>query len=1642
MDLLDTIKIRFRNRTFVVRLILCLAVLLWIVGISIAIVLWLKGVGEKPAEETSERLYFVQYEDNEVVLRANNSVLIGFINGEFDIKTGDQNKAQALKSLLETYQISKVESIALTDGDQLIRLELNLSTASNLDCQRAVQNNDGQFLTKTDCNVEIERDSILKQLISDLDSLGIFESVSTNGVYSISSAPTDTYYNYQWALDNTGQEYPLGYGSGSDTGIAGEDMEMAEVWDTVSENNTVLVAVLDTGVDFTHPDLDEKIWVNVGELNGFGFQTFTDNGGVDVNSNSKLDCVDILSVSNQGNSNLSILYDKVDSDGNGYVDDFCGWDFESETCEDDLNADGICDADGGEDNYMADVYAPGGHGTGVAGIIAAEHNDIGIAGITQNSKILPLRVGDKSGNVNAWLVLKAMNYAIAQGADVVNMSMAGYWNDSSLREAIVSGYNNNIVLVAGAGNAYGSQGVMGYPARYREVIGVTASDANGNLAPYVDNGSEVDVAGYGHNVLSLMSTQSECWISPTYYCNDLNKTEPYAIVSGTSNATPHASGLAALLRSQNPDWNVEQIRQAIVNGAIDDGSVGFDINYGYGKLNAYNSLSYSSIPYVKIISPIINYNSHVDYSAVSEALVISGISSGADITSWSLDLREDGSTSWLQVGLGASLSQDFTVNLDTTKFVDKLYWLRLAVTSASGVTGQDIIPIFINNTYISGPSANDVFGRTQINITGSINPFNFDHYEVSYLKPDGTMSSDFVNISNPSNPVSNGILATVDSTQFPSGDHGKYTIILKAFYTDSSTETDQLSLVIDTTIAENYPLKSVIFDSDPGGLSYANGKFFLAIEDYLDGREVYAYNFLSGAEIFKYPSLMYTTSRPFYLPSFDFDSDGNEEYVYPYFSFASGNKIDIVKQDGSVFQSIDVNVSPECFSISNEFGSIQVSDLDLNGYPEIIVAACKRLFVFENGVEKPEFAVSADLPTVGGTLATGIASADINSDGKKEIIIAARDGIYVWSSVDQDTSGQIDLLWSYSVSGGFDSQPLVADIDRDSQKEIIAGALNGTLYVFSADGSLFDYESDQHPDWPANNPGSSLGYSSAAVANLDGDSDLEIVTQVPSYSPSGINIYIYNPDGTLVSGWPVFISAAAGYNPFISDSMLITDLDLDNQNELIFIVTGAIYAYNSDGTLVSGWPHYLGKYIDLINPLILVEDGVKKYILVAAKPGIIIAYEFDTISTGTSQWLYHSANVQRNGEFENADPVMPRSDLSVQKSVSSSTTYVGDVVDFSANIINNGRDTSTGITLKDSLPSAFEVVQISSDSGVCTVLNNEITCTWESLAIGNSVGVVIRVRALSSGVSTNAVTVSSVTEDLITSNNSASAEVNVLEKSSDLSMSLSADKTQVFPGGSIIYTLKVRNSGPHEAQSVNVQMLFPSELFIGNITSSNLVCTVTGHQVDCVRGLFPVGQEYNVVIETSVGSEAFIEHVAVGGSVSSSVNDPNSANNAAASQVDLYAARLLQNNSWISSQSKIIAFNEKPGSSSPDYSQFGINLVIDYEYWGVSNYSERLQPYTTSYTPSGYTGCKLEFVNPVSKFTMTVTNNRVSLTPVTLKMEAYDATGVLLFSQNISADYNYLQNIYGIESTQKNIKTVTYTVVSNGPYVLDDLKFE
>ncbi|MDD4223736.1 MAG: S8 family serine peptidase [Candidatus Cloacimonetes bacterium] len=348
-----------------------------------------------------------------------------------------------------------------------------------------------------------------------------------------------------------------------------------QAWNYSTGSSQVVVGIIDSGCLINHPDLQDNIYINPGEDPALGLH---DNG--------------------------------IDDDGNGYIDDWCGWDFSDAPELSDTAVGDYLEQDN-------DVEDENFHGTHVAGIVGAVgNNGIGVSGVCWNVKIMPVRAGFRTTAGQGYLqdddAAAAIIYAADNGCHVLNLS----WGDPNyspiIGDACNYAHSKGVTIVASAGNDPGP--ILSYPAKLSSVISVGAINRNRNIAGFSSYGPDMDLVAPGEMVLS------------TY---KLDVGEQFYLQSGTSMSSPFVAGAAALLLSLHPGLTPDEVRSRLLTATDDLGTPGFDLYYGHGLLNTKKLLENTQPPLVYIDQPL-------DHSGITGSVDITGTVAGSDFFRYSV----------------------------------------------------------------------------------------------------------------------------------------------------------------------------------------------------------------------------------------------------------------------------------------------------------------------------------------------------------------------------------------------------------------------------------------------------------------------------------------------------------------------------------------------------------------------------------------------------------------------------------------------------------------------------------------------------------------------------------------------------------------------------------------------------------------------------------------------------------------------------------------------------------------------------------------------------------------------------------------------------------------------------------------------
>ena len=434
-------------------------------------------------------------EDNDLFQKPENKIQGEYVLGEIIVKFTPGTSDKARSDFKSKYNVRSMEKLLKMDQSVNEKSIMNPFIKHGLD---------RLYLMRMSENVDVIK------IVQAFNKNPNVEYAEPNYIVHIDTIPNDLSSSL-WGLHNTGQT----------GGTPDADIDAPEAWDIQTGNANVVIAVIDTGVDYDHEDITANMWTNPEEI--------PNNG--------------------------------IDDDNNGFVDDVYGWDFYN------------------DDNNPSDDH---GHGTHCSGTIAAVgNNSVGIVGVNWETKIMALKFLGADGSGSTWDAIDAIAYVtMIKESGIPVIAMSNSWGGGgdlqALEDAISAANNAGILFVAAAGNSYINNDISPhYPSSYDvpNVIAVAATDHNDNLASFSNYGAtSVDLAAPGVSILSTTPNNG------------------YSSFSGTSMATPHVAGVAALIKATtSPDYTHLQIKDLILSSVDPIESLSEKMVSG-GRLNAYNAL--------------------------------------------------------------------------------------------------------------------------------------------------------------------------------------------------------------------------------------------------------------------------------------------------------------------------------------------------------------------------------------------------------------------------------------------------------------------------------------------------------------------------------------------------------------------------------------------------------------------------------------------------------------------------------------------------------------------------------------------------------------------------------------------------------------------------------------------------------------------------------------------------------------------------------------------------------------------------------------------------------------------------------------------------------------------------------------------
>ncbi len=834
-------------------------------------------------------------------------------------------------------------------------------------------------------------DADVSSLVAIFQSNPAVDYAQPNYKQKILQVPNDEFYSIQWGP---------------------QKIQADLAWDITTGSEDVIIAVIDTGVDYNHPDLAANIWSD----------PITGQHGYDFFNN---------------------------------------------------------------DNDPMDDHGHGTHCSGIAN--AVTNNAIGVAGISWNSKIMALKFLSAAGSGDTVDGLRAIEWAVDHGADVLSNSWGGGPYEPPLQLAIDYADASGCVVVAAAGNSNTDR--VFYPAAYNHVISVAATSRNDQRASFSNYGPSVDVAAPGVAILSTVPSSGAALRDPS----------GYRLLSGTSMACPHVAGLAGLLLAGRPGLSTQEV-ESVLKASSDD---------IYAQ-QIPDPLTGASVP----LNP-------------------------------------------LYIGQG---------RINARKAVELIQGLPIGALVTQGL--------------LTGPVIRGLAGGA-----------NFARYDLYHGKGINPARSEWVFIhgstvpvlDDPATPAANndGILyADFDPTTL---EEGKNTLIL-VIQTLDGREIEYRTSVMAINFTALFPLNNDILRK--GDSITVRGSI---LGSFLD----YTVQYGEG----KNPQVWKTEGISLLHPGAGRNVEGDlaswDTSVVPPTSLLFGNfytlKISVTRESGVKDYFIYMvylddklkqgwpQYIQKSSSGSADFADMKTADLDQDGIKEIITVRAgtemvpiTALFVYRlDGSLKwskqlDGFGNGSIVPLIG----------DINRDGKNEIFVSVRDPaspsadkIYAFNG----DGTNFGTGWPATIRLGL-ATLLMADLNQDGKNKIVARSHNSELIGGREKEFLFILNQAGVIEKEIEFPNQSRSFSRSpfqSVGNFDDDRELEIVlvsgTGLAGSSESAV--FVFNPDGSLVSGWPARVDGV------IQGSPAVGDVDGDGTDNVVVAANrGGVYVFEKNGSLMPGWP--------------------------------------------------------------------------------------------------------------------------------------------------------------------------------------------------------------------------------------------------------------------------------------------------------------------------------------------------------------------------------------------------------------------------------------------------------------------------------------
>ncbi|MBL7148576.1 MAG: S8 family serine peptidase [Candidatus Cloacimonetes bacterium] len=982
-----------------------------------------------------------------------------------------------------------------------------------------------------------------------------------------------------------------------------ENCNIPPAWNYTTGNGEIIVGIVDSGIHFDHPDLQNNIYINANEI--------PDDG--------------------------------IDNDGNGYIDDWQGWDF--------VDAPELYTLALGDytvqDNDPSDDLN---HGTHIAGIIGADaNNQEGVCGICWNVKLLVIRSGFNTvdgGYLQDDDAAAGIIYAADMGADVISLSWGDINFSQIIADACYYAYEHGCTIAAAAGNEGSTNAhLLTYPARLSTTLSVGAVDKYKQLASFSSYGPELDLVAPGQFIIS------------TY---DVTLGNLYQEQSGTSMSAPFVAAGIALLLSIEPGLNYEEIRGRLISSALDLGDPGFDNVYGNGMLNVQELLTNLNYPVIEISYPLDNAGLNDDFDIIGTVQAPSFWRYSVQYTSAPMPTPLD----WEDVDPDISY-YDYEVENDiiasfwiSNYFPDNTYKIKVEIFTSTNesysylrtITIDQSPPIFqeqyaaimkryneeISEYYLQAVFDENVFLSYREAGSGAYLPVSNYADSIQIFNPmifSGTNLLDIkaVNVSGLETEVYNAYqydpeIEYIDLNSFTQTELGNELVAIRKMHDfDGNGKNEFVALeIVDDTLK--------IFELDYDEL-ITKHKFAVSFlpDDMGDtnGQGIEVLGRLAGIPIIYevttglYPDfVIYPADDAFGVNFADVNGDGIDELALIKnvdIGVFTHRVLVLYNRSGNEFTAIDTIINQTATFVRNEFvNKVACGNLDGDSYPDLLTADKDGdVMIFENTGSGFEMTWNIRLPV---TDAHYLAMGDFTGDGNNEFCA----GGFIYNAINPNKTF---LYFGFFKNTGTNDQYepagyisftqvetknsiAAADLDGNGDEEIILSVPPNTYIIDYIDGEFIPIwkgvsaKTEQHVITACSETVNEDAFIIVnSMQNGEIGSSLIKVAEEFTGPPTPCGFYVIPQDSTTVFlGWET--DPSFEYNIYRQEEgipVLIAntqnnsyqDSGLTTGDTLYYRITAEDTSYSPPESLPTAWksavPYYKPKlqYVKMISPYTL-----------------------------------------------------------------------------------------------------------------------------------------------------------------------------------------------------------------------------------------------------------------------------------------------------------------------------------------------------------------------------------------------------------------------------------------------------------------------